>query len=62
MILNGVDDNSVDLSEQYLLECTYASSCAGTYYMDYVMDEALEGIPRETQYPYSPYYSYSGIC
>ena len=49
VILNGLEDNSIDLAEQYLLECIYASDCDGTYYVEYVMNEVLEGIPRESQ-------------
>ena len=38
LILNGEADLTIDLSEQYLVECTYASDCSGTYYVEYVMD------------------------
>ena len=62
LIMNGWEDNTVDLSEQYLLECTSNSSCAGTSSVRIVMNKALEGIPREAQYPYSPYDSHPGIC
>ena len=62
LILNGWENINVDLSEQYLLECTKESDCGGTYYVEYVMDEALEGVPRETDYPYNPFSSYNGIC
>ena len=61
-IINGWDTKEVDLSEQYLLECTYESDCDGTYYVEYVMDEILGGVPTEKAYPYSPYHSYPGIC
>ena len=62
LILSGKENVTVDLSEQYLVECTYDSDCGGTYYMKYVMEEILEGVPREAAYPYYPWQSNSGIC
>ena len=52
----------VDLSEQYLLECSLNSDCEGTYDVNEVMALALQGIPTETAYPYNPYSSHPGIC
>jgi C1A family cysteine protease len=62
LILSGKENATVDLSEQYLVECTYGSDCGGTYYMSYVMEEILEGVPREATYPYIPWQSSPGIC
>ena len=62
LILNGKESVDVDLSEQYLLECTKESDCQGTFYVEYVMDEALKGVPREVKYPYNPFSSNNGIC
>ena len=62
MIMNGWETVDVDLSEQYLVECTYESDCDGTYHVEYVMDEILGGVPREETYPYNPFSSYFGIC
>lgn len=46
LIMNGWQNIGIDLSEQYLVECTYESSCDGTYYVEYVMQETLKGLPR----------------
>ena len=62
LILSGKENVTVDLSEQYLVECTYESDCSGTYHMRYVMEEILEGIPREATYPYYPWQTNPGIC
>ena len=37
LIMNGWEENTADLSEQYLLECTYASNCSSGY-MEYMMN------------------------
>lgn len=48
LIINGDEDITVDLSEQYMVECTYDSDCSGTFYVEYSMDEIIEeGVPRE---------------
>jgi cathepsin L len=60
---------SVDLSEQFLLECTPYASCGGGS-VDYTFMTALSynnpGVPLESAYPYKAYYgAYSktaGIC
>lgn len=62
LIMKGQADASIDLSEQYLVECTERSSCEGTFYLDYAMKEILEGVPREETYPYDPFYDHYGIC
>ena len=62
LILNGWETLGVDLSEQYFVECTKDSDCEGTYYVEYVMDEALKGIPRESAFPYDPFNAHAGIC
>ena len=62
VVLNGWETVNVDLSEQYLVECTYESDCDGTYYVEYVMDEILGGVPRESAYPYDPFNTHAGIC
>ncbi len=36
--MNGWEDINIDLAEQYLVQCTYDSDCAGTYYVEYVME------------------------
>ena len=33
LIFNGWETVDVDLSEQYLVECTYDSDCYGTFYV-----------------------------
>ena len=63
LILNNQADTSIDLSEQYMVECTYESDCDGTYYVEYSMEEILEeGVPTEETYPYNPFNTYPGIC
>ena len=47
MIIDGLYDTSLDLSEQYLLECTRDSTCNGGY-IEYVMAEITQqGMPTE---------------
>ena len=41
IIAGDYNKNNIDLSEQYLLECTSYSSCTGGY-MEYVMDTVKE--------------------
>ena len=53
LIIDKKADSSIDLSEQYLLKCTYSSTCQGGY-MRYAMQEALN-VPTEEEYPYYPY-------
>ena len=64
LIMNGWEENTIDLSEQYMLECLATSStwCSSRASVWTVMNRALGGIPREAQYPYSPYDSHPGIC
>ena len=38
LIISGLYDTSLDLAEQYLLECTRDSTCNGGY-IEYVMEE-----------------------
>ena len=38
LILNGQADINIDLSEQYMVECTRDSDCDGTYYVEYPME------------------------
>ena len=45
LIINGLADSSIDLSEQYVLECTPNSDCDGTYYVHQPMDLILGGVP-----------------
>lgn len=51
----------INLSEQYLLECTPDSDCSGGY-MEKVFRTALNGIPLEKQFPYNPEKINEGIC
>ena len=60
LLLNG--ETNPDLSEQFLVSCTIDSSCAGTYYVEHVMRQALQGIPTEIQFPYEPFNPHPGIC
>jgi len=47
LIIDGLYDTSLDLSEQYLLECTRDSTCNGGY-IEYVMAEITQqGMPTE---------------
>jgi len=47
LIISGLYDTSLDLAEQYLLECTRDSTCNGGY-IEYVMEEITQqGIPTE---------------
>lgn len=54
--------NTVDLSEQYLVSCDTSSlgcnggSCVSSTRL------ALQGLPTESSYPYSPYTVTAGIC
>ena len=57
-----MENSSIDLSEQYLTECTEESTCDGTFDMEFVMNEALEGIPLEKTFPYNPLLARRGIC
>lgn len=54
---------SVNLSEQFLLKCTAGSSCSGGY-LENSIDKALQnGLPYESEFPYSPYSANNnGIC
>ena len=61
LIIKGTHDTDLDLSEQYLLECTPECDCNGGY-MENVMKQALQGVPLEETYPYTPYSTYYGIC
>ena len=62
IIKNGSYDTSLDLSEQYFLECTADSDCGGGY-MENAMNQATKsGVPEEESYPYNFYRSYTGIC
>ena len=47
LILKGEARRDVDLAEQYLLDCTYRSSCSGGY-LYYATEAAMEGIPYES--------------
>ena len=59
---NDEYDTSLDLSEQYFLECTSESDCGGGY-MEYAMEQAtVSGVPEEVFYPYDYYSAYVGIC
>lgn len=61
LIVKGEYENGdINLSEQYLLECTYSSTCNGGY-MEYAM-ETVYTTPTESEYAYNPYSSYNGIC
>ena len=62
LIFNGYPKDSIDLSEQYILQCTPYSSCKGTYYVSRAMNTLLKGVPVESAYPYKPHQSYPGIC
>ena len=54
--------DSIDLSEQRLLECTKDSSCSGGY-LEYAIDELLNEVPFEFVYRYDPEdTSSTGIC
>lgn len=60
IIAGEYDKNNIDLSEQYLLQCTQSSDCGGGY-LEYAMISVQE-CPQEDKYPYRPFQSYSGIC
>ena len=62
LVMNKWAIAEVDLSEQYLVECTRDSDCEGTYYVEHAMDEALKGLPAEAQFPYDPFNTHEGIC
>jgi C1A family cysteine protease len=47
LILKGEADLTVDLSEQYLTECTPESGCDGTYDVNKVMIVTKSGLPTE---------------
>ena len=52
----------MDLSEQYMVECTYDSDCEGSIYVEYSMYEIIrKGVPHEETYPYDPFNTYPGI-
>ena len=62
LIQEGTYDNTLDLSEQYLLECTQLSDCNGGY-LEYSFElTANGGLPTEESYPYDPYNSNLDIC
>ena len=61
LIFNGLANNSIDLSEQYVLECSEGSDCDGTYYVSQPMDAILGGIPTEELHPYTPF-NYQNLC
>ena len=56
----------MDLSEQFMLQCTDGSSCAGGYGSDAVQVAFDHGMPTETAYPYKANDAYfaenPGIC
>lgn len=61
LIIQGkYNKNNIDLSEQYLLECTPSSDCGGGF-LEYAMESVRE-CPTDDRYPYHPYKSFSGIC
>ena len=43
------------------MECTPDSDCNGGY-TDNALDKAVKGLPLESQYSYSPWIHYDGIC
>ena len=66
LILQGRAINNkiyqVDLSQQYLLKCTDASSCSGGY-LENAIDKALKsGLPYQSEFGYDPYSNNIGIC
>ena len=62
MILKGLTDTSLDLSEQFMLQCTANSDCDGTEYVAQAMDIILEGVPTEELYPYAPFDDQKDAC
>ena len=46
LILKGYADENIDLSEQYLLDCTLRSTCSGGY-LYYAAQAAVQGVPYE---------------
>lgn len=51
LIIDGLSNADIDLSEQRLLQCTVDSSCSGGY-LERAMDSVINGIPSEN-IPYS---------
>lgn len=52
---------SIDLSEQFLLECTRRSDCDGGYtYL--AIAKTRNGVPTEEAYSYNPSSMHYGIC
>lgn len=60
LIRDGKYNNTIDLSEQFVLRCTTESDCNGGY-MEYAMQTA-KTMPLEEDYTYDPYRSDNGIC
>ena len=60
IIAGDYNKDSIDLSEQYLIECTNSSGCGGGY-MEYAM-ESVKECPTESEYPYRPYLKNLEIC
>ena len=52
LILKGLADSSIDLSEQYLLDCTVRSSCDGGYLYYAAQTATVQGVPYEYENPY----------
>ena len=45
LILKDIEDESIDLSEQYLLDCTFRSTCSGGY-LYFAAQTAVQGVPN----------------
>jgi hypothetical protein len=60
-IIAGGQQQTLDLSEQYLLQCAQDNSCASAA-LEYAIDKAIHGIPQNADFPYNPSTSYPNIC
>lgn len=60
-VLHDSQPLSVDLSEQFLLQCAQNTSCASSS-LENSIDKALHGIPHESDFPYNPLVSTPNIC
>ena len=62
LLVKGEADLDIDLSEQFLLECTSNASCDDGGITHWAFSQTRNGVPTERAYPYYPYFTYYGIC
>ena len=62
LIIRKNATKAIDLSEQYLIECSLLSGCNGTGNLNEVMNLVLDGVPTEQSYPYDYRNTHPGIC